>query len=1087
MMAEVKTLVSSLRWGIAAAILTAVIGLVGVDGSSPAFAQTDTTAPTVSSIAITSDPNENDADLGAYAIGRSGGSIVTSTSWASGVYRIGDDVQVTVTFSENVTVTGAPQLELNIGGSAKTAEYDSTDGSKVIFSYTVAEGHRDANGIAIGANKLTLNSGSIKDAANNPATLTHSAVADQDGHKVDGVRPRIDRLFLLASTGGSDGAYSEGEELIIAAEFTEDHPRGSATGPPQIKLDFDGADKMAQWDPSLIVLNTPRDYGLFSYVIKQGDLGSDGVVISADSIDLNGGFIRDPAGNDAVLTHAAVAASSTFIVDAVAPTVSSITITSDPGDDDSYGTGDTIEVTVTFSENMSLPASITCSPDVVHCRAELELDIGGTPRTADYQSHAGADVVFSYTVQASDADENGIAIGANKLTGQRIRDAAGKFGSGINDADLSHAAVTDDGGHRVARSSVPAEDEPGTVELSSVQPQVGTTLTATLSDPDGDITGLTWSAGWTATGPASATYTPVAADVGNYLQATVSYNDGHGSGKSAQAVSANPVEAAPVTPNHAPDFPSSESGARTAAENTPAGQAIGARVAATDSDNDTLTYALDPTGAMFFDIDQSTGQLRTKASLDHARTDSYTVTVTATDPSLASATQTVIITVTQARRTGGGGGGGGGFGGPILSVKTVVVGEAPAGLSFGFALACANALGAPVVARTFPVAAGREYGTIVPAGLTCTLTVTDAAGATAVDGLFTDVVIPPAGYKTTVTFTFGPVPTAVDPESETVVEEGAVSLTIPEGSRDAPYAVLLETGKAHCEGGLDLDGESISCYGVTVFDADGEEETDVTLLVPATITITLGAALVEELGGLAGVRAARERGELRMLQRADADSPWAEIPFTVQETDDGAIQIVVAVQTFSDFALITSEPRLAVLPLHADWNVVAWDGADGAAIPDALGDIAGQVDVIYQWVADSQTWRSHRPDAPAIRSDFDSFTRGASYWIRVSEAVEWTIVAGPLEPPMTDAIRLHHRWTQVVWRGADGAPIGDALGDAAAQFEVVYHWDAETQSWRSYRPDGPAFLSAFDTFTSGATYWIAVSEAVDWTVVAPGP
>ena len=55
-----------------------------------------------------------------------------------------------------------------------------------------------------------------------------------------------------------------------------------------------------------------------------------------------------------------------FIVDAVAPTVSSIDITSDPGDDDTYGTGDKIEVTVTFSENMSLPISISCSPEVVH-------------------------------------------------------------------------------------------------------------------------------------------------------------------------------------------------------------------------------------------------------------------------------------------------------------------------------------------------------------------------------------------------------------------------------------------------------------------------------------------------------------------------------------------------------------------------------------------------------------------------------------------------------------------------------------------------------------------------------------------------
>ena len=76
---------------------------------------------------------------------------------------------------------------------------------------------------------------------------------------------------------------------------------------------------------------------------------------------------------------------------------------------------------MTFSENMSLPGSITCSPDVVHCEAELELDIGGTARAADYQSHTGADVVYAYTVQAGDTDDNGISIGANGSTDQGCR------------------------------------------------------------------------------------------------------------------------------------------------------------------------------------------------------------------------------------------------------------------------------------------------------------------------------------------------------------------------------------------------------------------------------------------------------------------------------------------------------------------------------------------------------------------------------------------------------------------------------------------------------------------------------------------
>ena len=203
---------------IAVLALAATFGLFGSDGPPSAYAQTDTTAPTISSVAITSDPDENDADLGAYESGGPGRSS-PSSAWASGVYRIGDDVQVTVTFSENVTVTGSPQLELAIGSNNRTAEYDSTDGSAAVFSYTVAEGDSDSDGVAVTANKLTLNGGSIKDAANNDAALSHSALAAQDGHKVDGVRPILDGLYFGSTSDGSDGAYSAGETLLIRAEI----------------------------------------------------------------------------------------------------------------------------------------------------------------------------------------------------------------------------------------------------------------------------------------------------------------------------------------------------------------------------------------------------------------------------------------------------------------------------------------------------------------------------------------------------------------------------------------------------------------------------------------------------------------------------------------------------------------------------------------------------------------------------------------------------------------------------------------------------------------------------------------------------
>ena len=73
-----------------------------------------------------------------------------------------------MTFDENVTVTGTPQLTLKIGTADKTADYTTTGSTttKLVFEYTVASGDTDTDGISIEANKLANNgSSTIKDLA----------------------------------------------------------------------------------------------------------------------------------------------------------------------------------------------------------------------------------------------------------------------------------------------------------------------------------------------------------------------------------------------------------------------------------------------------------------------------------------------------------------------------------------------------------------------------------------------------------------------------------------------------------------------------------------------------------------------------------------------------------------------------------------------------------------------------------------------------------------------------------------------------------------------------------------------------------
>ena len=105
--------------------------------------------------------------------------------------------------------------------------------------------------------------------------------------------------------------------------------------------------------------------------------------------------------------------------------------------------------------------------------------------------------------------------------------------------------------------------------------------------------------------------------------------------------------APPPTTNNAPVFTEGVSTTRSVPENTAAGQNIGNAVAATDADSgDTLTYTLGGTDAASFDIDNTTGQLQTKAALDAETKSTYTVTITASDGTLTD-TITVTINVTQ--------------------------------------------------------------------------------------------------------------------------------------------------------------------------------------------------------------------------------------------------------------------------------------------------------------------------------------------------------------------------------------------------------------------------------------------------------
>ena len=323
--------------------------------------------------------------------------------------------------------------------------------------------------------------------------------------------------------------------------------------------------------------------------------------------------------------------------------------------DDNNGGTATIDVTITVADVNEPPEfdSATATREVPE-NTEAGGNIGA-PVTANDPDTGDTP---AYTLEGADADSFDI----DSASGQ-IQTKPGVTYDHESKSSYSVTVKADDNNGGTATIDVTITvtdvDEAGTVTLSTDQPPARAEITAALTDPDEGVTGAVWqwerssdgNTGWVGIGTGSPSYTPVDGDVGYHLRATASYTDGHGPGKTAQAVSTQAVQAGA---NRPPAFDSATA-AREVPENTEAGENIGAPVTATDPDTgDTQTYTLEGADLDSFDIDSASGQIQTKPGVtyDHETKSSYSVTVKADDNNGGTATIDVTITVADVDEAG---------------------------------------------------------------------------------------------------------------------------------------------------------------------------------------------------------------------------------------------------------------------------------------------------------------------------------------------------------------------------------------------------------------------------------------------------
>jgi large repetitive protein len=347
--------------------------------------------------------------LAAYKIDGVVPYVTTLIPPASITYIVGQNLVFTLVWDGPVNVNGSPVLNLTIGSTPVTTScvFATVITTTATCTYPVQAGQLDTNGITL-ASAIGLGSGiTIKDLAGNDSYLQINP-PDLTGVKVDAVAPTISSV-----TPPTSGTYQRDEFVDFRVNWSE--PITITVGTPQIKLLVGSDYRFAVYQPGL----STSSMSIFRYQVLLNDEDVNGVTIEPPSpavpfIDLNGATIKDLAGNIAVSTFFIRPDTSGVKIDGKTPYVTFVTSANGL-----YIEGQTIYFTLNWIENMLV--------DVTFGIPTVQIDVGGSFKSASYDSTVGNQTVFKYEVLVGDEDNvNGISLaGPITLNGGIITDVPG--------------------------------------------------------------------------------------------------------------------------------------------------------------------------------------------------------------------------------------------------------------------------------------------------------------------------------------------------------------------------------------------------------------------------------------------------------------------------------------------------------------------------------------------------------------------------------------------------------------------------------------------------------------------------------------
>ena len=157
------------------------------------------------------------------------------------------------------------------------------------------------------------------------------------------------------------------------------------------------------------------------------------------------------------------------------PTVTTAEFTSNPGNDQTYGPGSTIQATLTFDQDVTVGYA-----ESKRYSASVQLEMNGETKTAYYERTEGKKVIFEYTVLPGDEEPVALKLPLNslKLFSERGRQDGSIRNSEGTDAVLDHNGILSTK-HRVD-AVIP---EFSSAQVSNDGTQVMLTLTEDIKSP----------------------------------------------------------------------------------------------------------------------------------------------------------------------------------------------------------------------------------------------------------------------------------------------------------------------------------------------------------------------------------------------------------------------------------------------------------------------------------------------------------------------------------------------------------------------------------------------------------------------------